>query len=983
VAERSLRVILKAEVADYKRQMAEAAKATDKIPESAARAETALGRMVQSARYNRESWDAAGRTMLAFGAATIGGLALATKAAVDWESAWAGVLKTVNGTDSELAALEDDLRQMARTLPASHQEIAAVAEAAGQLGVQTPNVAAFTRTMIDLGETTNLSADEAATGLARFANVMGTSQGDFDRLGSTIVGLGNNFAGTEREILDMAQRLSAASRVVGLTEADALGLATAMTSVGIEAEAGGSAVSRVLIKISAAVDKGGDDLAQFAEAAGMSSDAFAQKWRTAPVDALLAVVGGLARMTQTGEGTFGMLEELGFQDIRVTNAMLSLSNATELTSRAVALGNDEWEKNSALLLEAQKRYDTAASRVEVAKNSINDAAITLGQVFLPALADAADGVAGFAQWLADLPPFVQQTAGAIGGLAGGLSLLGGGFLLVFPRIMEAITHFRKLGTTAQATLKGIGQYAALVTAAVAIGKIVDAAQTATVSSEELLNRLVAIESQGAKIDTLFSDIGQGYWDRFANNFLDPSKVDDFRASLEKLDEPSIGFVDWLNDVAGMDGGLRQFGNRLGDVGDEIGSIAQRDLPRAQEMFNRLVEAAGGGDEAVRLLLNRMGGYEDALYSAANAQGLALDETSLLAAATGELDVAGQGAAESMARAAADAEYMAEAQAEATEALSKWREAVATADVAFIDLSSAYQAAIDKSTALAQSTADSTESAEDSWETYYDGVSVSAADYIAQLQAQVDAQTNWETNMTTLAERARTGMSGSMQQAAFDMLNELINLGPEGAAQVALMATMTDEELAQVVTLWGQRGTEAVNEFTAGYEDMVAPEIDVTANLTPAENVTREWMNRGREISVGVRFYQREPGLTPDVIYGGGRAFGGPIPGPFVSPHADNVLIRATPGEYMHQVPAVNYWGRSFMDAVNRMDKAAVASQVQGLAYGGSVGMPVYVGGGGSPVSASAPLVGVMNLNEVTDTRGTSNAVARRLSMLGA
>src|SRR5690606_28230406 len=101
--------------------------------------------------------------LVIFGAATLAGLGMAAKAAINWESAWAGVRKTVEGTPQQLAALEEELRGLAATLPATHGEIAAVAEAAGQLGVATPNVAEFTRVMIDLGETTNLTADEAAT----------------------------------------------------------------------------------------------------------------------------------------------------------------------------------------------------------------------------------------------------------------------------------------------------------------------------------------------------------------------------------------------------------------------------------------------------------------------------------------------------------------------------------------------------------------------------------------------------------------------------------------------------------------------------------------------------------------------------------------------------------------------------------------------------------------------------------------------------
>src|SRR5699024_5211865 len=174
----------------------------------------------------------------------------------DWETAWAGVQKTNDGTAEQMQRLEEDLRNLATTLPATHEEIAAVAEAAGQLGVGVDDVAEFTETMINLGETTNLTADEAATALARFSNITGTSFSDVDRLGSALVGLGNNFAATESEILHMSERIAAAGTQAGLSEGEIIGLATAMSAVGIEAEAGGTAVTMTFNNIDHALQAG-------------------------------------------------------------------------------------------------------------------------------------------------------------------------------------------------------------------------------------------------------------------------------------------------------------------------------------------------------------------------------------------------------------------------------------------------------------------------------------------------------------------------------------------------------------------------------------------------------------------------------------------------------------------------------------------------------------------------------------------------------
>lgn len=960
MTERSVIVRLRAEVADYRRAMEDAARATDKIPASAQRANTALGQMVQSAQYNRESWDRAGRTMAAFGTVTVGGLALAGKAAVDWESQWTGVTKTVNGSASELAGLQDQLREMARTLPSSHEEIAAVAEAAGQLGIQTPNIAAFTRTVIDLGQTTNLSAQDAAVGLARFANVMGTAQTDFDRLGSVIVGLGNNYATTESEILAMSQRLASASRVVGLSESDTLGLAAALSSVGIEAEAGGSAVSRVMIKISQAVDAGGDKLDQFAQLAGTNAGTFAQQWRTSPVDALLAVVQGLSQMTEAGQGTFGVLQDLGLQDIRVTNALLGLSNATDLTKAAVAQASTEWEKNNALLIEAEKRYDTAQSKIEVAKNSIVDAGISLGQTFLPAIADASQGVADFAGWLAQLPTPVQQSVALLGGLTGTTALAAGAFLLLFPRVMDTVLAFRTLRTTTPGLTTAIGR---IGTRAAWLGAILGTANVAgtlltstlgdiTLGSNEAAAAVDALADSTSTATALFGELNKTDWWQGPNlNTGGLSDAEALKRVLDQIADPGLTTRAQLSvsKILGLYGttDIARYTQRLQDLGGSLATVATQDLPKAVDAFRNLRDMAGGTDNDARQLLQTMPDLRDALIGIANGAGLATDDATLLSLILGDIVPKTSSAADSMDGLSAAADGAAGSTDEAAKALQEWKMAVIEADQSFIGLTDAYQGVIDQNTELAQSTADATKTSKDSWTDYYDGTSVSADEFIAKLQEQVDAQNAWEQNLLDLTGRLKKDLPPEMQLAVDQMINELNNLGPEGAATVQLLHDMSDEELARVVTLYREKGAAAANDFANQLNALLdPPAIKVHADLTPANSEVLGWIEQQRQRSV---WFNAHANVTVD--YNGsasgsgkpGFAGGGEITGPYVGPTADNVLIRANPKEWVHSVAAVDYWGKNFMDSVNRRDLAAVVRSLPGRAEGGPVGVePRYL-----------------------------------------
>lgn len=320
-------------------------------------------------------------------------VASVTKASIDWESAWAGVTKTVDGSEAQMSALQDDLRGMARELPATHGEIAKVAEAAGQLGVQTDNVAAFSRVMIDLGETTNLSADQAATSIARLTNIMGTAPDDVERLGSTLVDLGNNSETTEAEILVLGQRMAAAANIAGLSEADVLAFAATLTSVGVNAEAGGTALSKTFTTIRDAVLNGGRELEVFAEVAGTTAEEFASAFREDPARAVATFIAGLGEMNARGESTTAVFEELSLTDQRLMRALLSTAEAGDLLVDSIDLASDAWTENIALAEEAERRYDTTAASLSTSLNRLKDQLIDVGDEITPVLEQVARGFA--------------------------------------------------------------------------------------------------------------------------------------------------------------------------------------------------------------------------------------------------------------------------------------------------------------------------------------------------------------------------------------------------------------------------------------------------------------------------------------------------------------------------------------------------------------------------------------------------------------
>ena len=623
-ADRTVQVSLTAQVTGYLQGMDKARKATEN-------AGTAAEKAARQVEQQAQAMDAAGKGLLVVGTVAIAATALTVKAAIGWESAWAGVTKTVNGTPAELQKVEDGLRSLARTLPSSHDEIAAVAEAAGQLGIQTSSVVAFTNTMIDLGETTNLSADEAATSLARFMNIMGTSQHDVSNLGSAIVELGNNYATTEAEIVAMAMRLAGAGRQIGLSEGEVLGLSTALSSVGIEAEAGGSAFSTLMVNIASEVETGGDKLEGFAKASGLSAEEFSKQWKEDPAAALDSFISGLGNLDAAGGSTLQTLADLGITEIRMRDALLRASAARELFSGAMNTGNEAYEENNALAAEAALRYATVESKLEITKNQVIDAAISFGEVFLPAVSAASDAIGGIADALGDMGTPMQETVAVVGVLAGGVALAGGAFLLALPKIAAfqaslvvlstssmpavAASATAMMGATTRATtaMASSARFMtgpwgiALAAGAIGVKLLSDYLGSLKATSEELENSMKTAKTAA----DMFRTAGEGI---DLNTFADvTAQLNDLPALLQESADQSSSLFAKFNG-AGTRGAL----NALKDIGTQLAATSATDLPEAQRQFGLLAAETDESDQSLWRLLNSMPDYKDALTAQASA-----------------------------------------------------------------------------------------------------------------------------------------------------------------------------------------------------------------------------------------------------------------------------------------------------------------------------------------------------------------------------
>lgn len=338
-----------------------------------------------------------------------GTIAAATAATISFEDAWTGVTKTVDGTPEQFAKINKGLKELATSTASSYQNIANYAQLAGQMGVPTDAIVGFTKTITQLGDTTNLVGEEAAQSVAKFANVM-VKQSDktntyFSRLGSTIVDLGNKFATTEKDIMEMSTRLAPAGRQVGFTSDQVLGLSTALSSMGIKSQAGGSSMAKMLTNIQTAVSDGGDKLQKFATVSGMSAEEFKKSWGEDAAGTFQKFVEGIGK----SKDITATLKELGITEIRQSQAMGALALNSDKLADALNVAKTAWADNTAMATEAEKRYGTLKTQLSQTWEAIKQAGDALGKQFTPYLKKALGFVKNLAMGFANLDDSTQAT----------------------------------------------------------------------------------------------------------------------------------------------------------------------------------------------------------------------------------------------------------------------------------------------------------------------------------------------------------------------------------------------------------------------------------------------------------------------------------------------------------------------------------------------------------------------------------------------
>lgn len=373
-------------------------------------------------------------------------------AAVNIDTSLTNVKKTVDGTEEQYQQLKQAAIDFSKTNAVSASQILDLQSLGAQLGFSIEELDEFSRVASGLDIATDMNAEQAASEMAQFANITKMAHGDISKYGSAIVALGNNLATTESQVSSMGQRIAAAGTQTKMSQAEILGWAGAMSSLGVEAEAGGTAFSTTISTIDAAVAKGGEGLQTFAKIAGMSSKEFAASWKSSATDTMVHLLSS----TASAENMTLALEEMGITGIRQSDVMKRLAGNTQLVTDAINISTEGWKKNTALQTEVDNRNASMAAHFEMLKNKVTAVAEEVGTPLINALlgvVDAADpvidGIAQAAQAFADMDGGSQRTVLTLVAVAAAM----GPVASITGKIISVVTKAKAAYTTFSTALK--------------------------------------------------------------------------------------------------------------------------------------------------------------------------------------------------------------------------------------------------------------------------------------------------------------------------------------------------------------------------------------------------------------------------------------------------------------------------------------------------------------------------------------------------
>lgn len=405
-------------------------------------------------KYRSSMDEAVGGMMQYAGMATI--LSAPIKAAIDFESAMSDVKKVVNfDTPQQFKEMNQDILNLSKNIPISAQGIAQIVAAGGQAGIARQDLMAFAESAAKMGVAFDITADQAGEMMAKWRTAFKLGQSDVVALADKINYLGNNTAASAPKISDVVTRIGPLGEIGGIASGEIAALGASMVAAGTESDVAATGIKNLILGMVAGEGATKSQAAAF-QKLGFDASDMAKRMQTDAKGAILDVFRAIQSLPKEQQAT--VLSDLfGNESIGAIAPLLSNLDALQKNFQMVG---DQSKYAGSMQSEFDQKSSTTANSIELMKNRLDAAQISIGNGLLPLITPVAEQIADLAGTIGNLaaqfPTATRAVGGGIIGLTA-LSVVANAGIWIFNGVRAAANgvHLAYMALTGQAKAAAI------------------------------------------------------------------------------------------------------------------------------------------------------------------------------------------------------------------------------------------------------------------------------------------------------------------------------------------------------------------------------------------------------------------------------------------------------------------------------------------------------------------------------------------------
>ncbi|HDL6876180.1 TPA: phage tail tape measure protein [Yersinia enterocolitica] len=340
------------------------------------------------------------------GAAIGGAFIIPINQAMEFESSMADVRKVVDfDTPAQFKEMGEDILKLSTELPMAADGIAAIVAAGGQAGIARADLKAFATDAVKMGIAFDQTAEESGQMMAQWRTAFKLTQSEVVTLSDKVNYLGNTGPANAAKISEIVTRIGPLGSVAGLASGEIAAMGATIAGMGVESEIASTGIKNFMLSLTSGTGKGLKG--KVLKAIKIDPKQLAADMQKDSKTAILKVLDSVAKLPKAKqaaalEALFGR-ESLGAIAPLLTNMDLLRENFNKVADAQVYAGSMQKEYES--------RAATTANAVQLLKNQLEIASITLGDMFLPYITEGTKELKPlleqFRQWVKANPELIK------------------------------------------------------------------------------------------------------------------------------------------------------------------------------------------------------------------------------------------------------------------------------------------------------------------------------------------------------------------------------------------------------------------------------------------------------------------------------------------------------------------------------------------------------------------------------------------------